>query len=144
MGKKRTAFILILIAIIAVGVTIFAYNFKDELDLPDKFESTKDKLFTIKGLNVKFSVNTSIAKKSLSITYFIPCSTIEQRTYFLKNLPVIKHSIMMAISSPRMITAIQKRNFKAIKKYSLKIINKHSIKDVDTIYLDYFSMHNLN
>ncbi|MFC1890874.1 hypothetical protein ACFLZT_00650 [Thermodesulfobacteriota bacterium] len=144
MGEKRTAIILILIAIIAVGATIFAYNFKDEINLPNKFEDTKDKLFTIKGLNVKFSINTSIAKESLSIRYFIPCSTIEQRIHFLKNLPAIKHSIMMAMSRPRMMTAIQKRNFESIKKYSLKVINKYSIRAVDTVYIDYFSMQSLH
>ena len=144
MGEKRTTLILIILAVIAVGITIFAYNFKDELGLPDKLSSTKDRLFTIKGLNIKFSVDTSVAKSSLSIKYFVPCSTMEQRTNLLKNLPVIKHNIMMAMNRPRMMLAIQKRDFQSIRKYSLKVINKYLAKDVNKIYLDYFSMHSIN
>jgi hypothetical protein len=123
------------------GVLGFAYNYKDGFDLQLQLKNTKEKLFVIKKLNVKFSVNTSIGKDTLSIKYYVPCSTMEQRTSLVKNLPVIKHGIMMVMNRPKMTKAIRKRDFKSIRKKSLKVINDYTIKKVDKIYLDYFSLY---
>jgi len=137
-------FIIVVIVAILVGILGFAYNYKDDFDLQLQLNNTKEKLFVIKKMNVKFSVNTSIAKDTLSIKYYVPCSTLEQRTHLVKNLPMIKHGIMIAMNRPKMTTAVHKRDFESIKKYSLKVINDYSIKKVDKIYLDYFSLHSLD
>jgi len=141
MGQKNTTLILVIIALAAVGITVFAYSFKDTFDLPDTFSRTRDRLLTIEGLSIKFSVNTSIAGNTVSIKYYVPCSTMAQRTNLLKNLPVIKHNILIAMNRPGMMLAMKKRDFDRIRRYSIKVINKYLARDIDTVYLDYFSMH---
>ena len=144
MSDKTIRFILVVIVAIVVGILGFAYNHKGEFDLQLQLKNTKNRLFSINGLNVKFSVNASIGKDNLSIQYYVPCSTIKQRTHLLQKLPVIKHGIIMDMNRSKMMTAIQKRDFESIKKYSLKVINDHSIKEVDKIYLESFALRSLN
>jgi len=144
MSNKTIRFILVVIVAIVVGILGFAYNHKGEFDLQLQLKNTKNRLFSINGLNVKFSVNASIGKDNLSIQYYVPCSTIKQRTHLLQKLPVIKHGIIMDMNRSKMMTAIQKRDFESIKKYSLKVINDHSIKEVDKIYLESFALRSLN
>ena len=144
MSNKTIRFILVVIVVIVVGILGFAYNHKGEFDLQLQLKNTKNRLFSINGLNVKFSVNASIGKDNLSIQYYVPCSTIKQRTHLLQKLPVIKHGIIMDMNRSKMMTSIQKRDFESIKKYSLKVINDHSIKEVDKIYLESFALRSLN
>ena len=144
MSNKTIRFILVVIVAIVVGILGFAYNHKGEFDLQLQLKNTKNRLFSINGLNVKFSVNASIGKDNLSIQYYVPCSTIKQRTHLLQKLPVIKHGIIMDMNRSKMMTAIQKRDFESIKKYSLKVINDHSIKEVDKIYLESFDLRSLD
>ena len=144
MSNKTIRFILVVIVAIVVGILGFAYNHKGEFDLQLQLKNTKNRLFSINGLNVKFSVNASIGKDNLSIQYYVPCSTIKQRTHLLQNLPVIKHGIIMDMNRSKMMTAIQKRDFESIKKYSLKVINDYGIKKVDKIYLESFAMRSLD
>ena len=144
MSNKTIRFILVVIVAIVVGILGFAYNYKGEFDLQLQLKNTTNRLFSINGLNVKFSVNTSIGKDNLSIQYYVPCSTIKQRTHLLQKLPVIKHGIIMDMNRSKMMTAIQKRDFESIKKYSLKVINDHGIKKVDKIYLESFALRSLD
>ena len=88
MSNKTIRFILVVIVVIVVGILGFAYNYKGEFDLQLQLKNTTNRLFSINGLNVKFSVNTSIGKDNLSIQYYVPCSTIKQRTHLLQKLPV--------------------------------------------------------
>jgi len=136
----------ILFAVVAlvVGILYVSYNYKDAFDLQFQLKNAKAKILGKKVLYVRFSLNASIDRDCLSINYYVPCSTMEQRTHIVKNLPVIKHGLLMDMNRPKVMTAMQKRDFESIKKYSLKVINGNSIKDVDKIYLDSFSLQGKN
>ena len=137
--------ILVFVIVIALaGITGFAYNQNRQLDFSSWVRSAKDSVTKAKGINVSFSLEANVQDDTVSVKYNVPCSSMEQKSDILKNLPIIKNGIMLAINQPKMMMAVEQRDFRFIKKRSLEIINEYAVIDVDKIYIDYFSLQGFN
>ena len=141
MNEKHTIYFLAILLVFILTLTGMAYHYRGEIHIPRKLMAVKDRFFSIRGPSVKFDVATSIGDQHLWVKFSAPCINMRHKNQILKRLPKIKHELLMSMSRPEVIQAIEVRDFKSIKKHSLQIINNFSPELINKLYLEFFFLN---
>lgn len=133
-NKKGNIYISSLIIVFFCVLVLFVYHFRKEIHIP---ELTLD---PVGGgdQNVKCLLVSSVGSKSLRIGFSIPSEDKRQKENMLKELPRIKHDLLMSADAPDLVSFYKERDFTAIKSYLLRVVNRYSDQPVETIYFESF------
>jgi len=131
--SSNTYFVLSLIIFFG-GLIVFLYNYREEIHIP---QITLEP-FRHSGGNVECLVVTTIRDKSLRLSFSIPAKDKRHRERLIRELPRIKHELLMSADDPEMVSYFEKRDFVSIRKKVIELVNKHLEKPVDTVYFDSF------
>ena len=142
MNSKYNMFVIVLVLGTILASIFLVYNYRERLHIAQLMTLAKDRFFVQnhQRLHIKLVVNATVNDQGLSINYYIPCETIEQRQQILNTMPRIKSDLIISFSKPEMAHCIENRDFKRIKKHFITIINKYTDKKINKLYMTYFNL----
>lgn len=132
--KKGNIYISLLIIVFFCALVLVVYHFREEIHIP---KLTLDPVRS-GGQNVSCLLVTSVGSKSLRIGFSIPSEDEHQKMRLVRELPRIKHDLLMSADTPDLVSLYKERDFAAIKSYLLRVVNKHSDQPVKALYFESF------
>ena len=135
-------FSIVLILGTILASIFLVYNYRERLNIAQLMTLVKDRFFiqNHQRIHIRLDVSATFDNQGLSITYYIPCESIEQRQQLLNTLPGIKNDLIISLSRPEMVHCIEHRDFKKIKKHFMIIINKYTKKNINKLYMTHFNL----
>lgn len=142
VNRKRSGFFrkaaTIFVAVVFVAGSWLSWHYRDDLRVPvARFKNALNTLYP-KG-QVRCSVAGAVdGSHYLRMKLAIPCKNRKQRLQLTRNLPRLKHRLMMKMGEPEMKEAVKMRDFETIRHHVVTILQEMSKEPVHTVYFEGF------
>lgn len=110
------------------------YFFHEEIRIPNLTPHS----ITQPGEKVDCVLFSSVGNKNLRILFSIPSKDKRQREVLLKEVPRIRHELLISMDDPDLMSSVENRDFDSIRSHFVRVINNHLDQPIDTIYFEGF------